>query len=182
MDTPLNLAGRLFKTNLIVLEGQGINVMLGMGWMKGCQTVLDIAAHTMHLESLAHGSVVLQLPSPTSTTSALHHIVAQNLEDIPVACEFSDVFLEDLSGMPPDQDIEFTIELQPDTAPISGQPYKMMPKEFAELKVQLKKLLNKGYIYLSSSPWGCLALFVKKRVQSLRLCVDYWPLNAVTIK
>jgi hypothetical protein len=58
----------------------------------------------------------------------------------------------------------------------------MTPKELAELKVQLKKLLDKGYIHLSSSPWGCLALFVKKKDQSLRLCIDYRPLNAVTIK
>jgi hypothetical protein len=46
----------------------------------------------------------------------------------------------------------------------------------------LKELLNKGYIYLSSSPWGCPALFVKKKDQSLRLCVDYWLLNVITIK
>jgi hypothetical protein len=46
----------------------------------------------------------------------------------------------------------------------------------------LKELLDKGYIRSSSSPWGCLALFVKKKDQSLRLCVDYRPLNTVTIK
>jgi hypothetical protein len=84
--------------------------------------------------------------------------------------------------MPPDRDVEFIIELQPGTAPISRQPYKMTPKELAELKVQLNGLLDKGYICPSSSPWGCLALFVKKKDQSLRLCVDYRPLNAVTIK
>jgi hypothetical protein len=58
MATPLHLAGRLFKTNLIVLEGQGIDVILGMGWMKGHKAVLDIVACTVHMESLAHGSVV----------------------------------------------------------------------------------------------------------------------------
>jgi hypothetical protein len=58
----------------------------------------------------------------------------------------------------------------------------MTPKELAELKVQLKELLDKGYIYPSSSPWDCLALFVKKKDQSLRLCIDYRSLNAVTIK
>jgi hypothetical protein len=84
--------------------------------------------------------------------------------------------------MPPDWDIEFTIELQPSTAPMSRLPYKMTPKELVELKVQLKELLDKGYIRLSSSPWGCLALFVKKKDQFLRLCVDYRPFNAVIIK
>jgi hypothetical protein len=58
----------------------------------------------------------------------------------------------------------------------------MTPEELAELKVQLNELLDKGYIHPSSSPWGCPALFVKKKDQSLRLCVDYRPLNAVTIK
>jgi hypothetical protein len=99
-----------------------------------------------------------------------------------VACKFSDVFPEDLPGMPLDQDVEFTIELQPGTAPISRHPYKMTPKELVELKVQLNELLGKGYIRPSSSPWGCPTLFVKKKDQSLRLCVDYRPLNAITIK
>jgi hypothetical protein len=102
--------------------------------------------------------------------------------DIPVVSEFPDIFLEDLSSMPLDQDVEFIIELQPGTAPISKRPYKMTPKELAELKVQLNELLDKGYIRLSSSPWGCPALFMKKKDQSLRLCVEYRPLNAVTIK
>jgi hypothetical protein len=66
-------------------------------------------------------------------------------------------------------------------APISRRPYKMTPKELAESKVQLNELLDKGYIRPSSSPWGCPALFVKKKDQSLRLCVDYRPLNAVTV-
>jgi hypothetical protein len=58
----------------------------------------------------------------------------------------------------------------------------MAPKELAELKVQLNELLDKGYICPRSSPWGCPALFVKKKDQSLRLCVDYRPLNVITIK
>jgi hypothetical protein len=76
LATPLSLAGRLFGTNLIVLEGQGIDVILGMGWMKRCKAVLDIAARTVHLESPTHGSVVLKLPPPISIASALHHIAA----------------------------------------------------------------------------------------------------------
>jgi hypothetical protein len=58
----------------------------------------------------------------------------------------------------------------------------MPPTELAELKNQLQELLDKGYIRPSSSPWGCLALYVKKKDGSLRLCVDYRLLNAVTIK
>jgi hypothetical protein len=84
--------------------------------------------------------------------------------------------------MPPDRDIEFVIELQPGTAPISKRPYQMPPTELAKLKNQLQELLDKGYIHPSSSPWGSPALFVKKKDGSLRMCVDYRPLNVVTIK
>jgi hypothetical protein len=84
--------------------------------------------------------------------------------------------------MPPDRDIEFSIELQPGTAPISKRSYRMPPNELAELKIQLQDLLDKGFIRPSASPWGCPALFVKKKDNSLRLCVDYHPLNAGTIK
>jgi hypothetical protein len=50
------------------------------------------------------------------------------------------------------------------------------------LKIQLQGLLDKGYIRPSISPWGCSVLFVEKNDKELRLCVDYRPLNAVTIK
>jgi hypothetical protein len=125
---------------------------------------------------------VVQLLAPTITASTLNHVTAPCLEDILVACEFPDVFPEDLLVMPPDRDVEFTIELQPGTTPISRRPYKMTAKESSELKLQLKELLDKGYICPSSSPWGCPTLFVKKKDQSLWLCVDYQSLNAITIK
>ena len=98
-----------------------------------------------------------------------------------MVCEFPDVFPDELSGLPPDRDVEFKIELVPGTAPISRRPYRMPPNELAELKIQLQELLDKGLIQPSSSPWGCPALFVKKD-KSMRMCVDYRPLNAVTIK
>jgi len=104
------------------------------------------------------------------------------LEEIPMICEYVDVFPDDLLGMPSDRDIEFIIKLQPGTAPISKRPYRIPPKELAELKIQLQELLDEGFICPSASPWGCPALFVKKKDDSLRLCVDYRPLNAVTIK
>jgi hypothetical protein len=109
-------------------------------------------------------------------------VQAKLIADIPVVCEFPDVFPDDLPGLPPDRDVEFKIELLPDTAPISRRPYRMPPNELAELKVQLNELLKKGLIHPSSSPWGCPAIFVKKKDQSLQMCVDYRPLNAVTVK
>jgi hypothetical protein len=84
--------------------------------------------------------------------------------------------------MPPKRAIEFKIELQPGTAPIAKALYKTSPLELKELKIQLQGLLDKGYIHLSISPWGCSTLFVKKKDKELHLCVNYRPLNAVTIK
>jgi hypothetical protein len=84
--------------------------------------------------------------------------------------------------MPPERAIEFKIELQLGTTPIAKSLYWMTQVELAALKVQLKDMLDKGYICQSSSPWGCPALFVKKKDEALRLCVDYRSLNTVTIK
>jgi hypothetical protein len=98
-----------------------------------------------------------------------------------MVCEFLNVFLDNLPGLPPDHDVEFKIELIPGTALIFKRLYRMPPNELVELKTKLGELLQKGLICPSSSPWGCPAIFVKKD-QSLRICVDYRPLNAVTIK
>ena len=99
----------------------------------------------------------------------------------PVFCEFPDIFLDELPSLPLDRDVEFRIELVPGTTPISRRPYRMPPNELVGLKIQLQELLDKGLIQPSSSPWGCPALFVKKKNKLLWMCADYRPLNAVTI-
>jgi hypothetical protein len=124
----------------------------------------------------------VQLPRQIDLSREVHAVQAKVLTDIPVVSEFPDVFPDDLPGLPPDRDVEFKIELLPGTAPISRRLYRMPPNELAELKVQLNELLKKGLIRPSSSPWGCPAIFVTKKDQSLRMCVDYRPLNAVTVK
>jgi hypothetical protein len=83
----------------------------------------------------------------------VNSVEGKAFEDIRVLSEFPDVFLEDLPGMPPDRDIEFSIELIPGTAPISKRPYRMDVKDVAELKKQIEELLSKGFIRPSSSPW-----------------------------
>jgi hypothetical protein len=92
------------------------------------------------------------------------------------------VFPDDLPGMPPDHDIEFSIELLPGTASISKRPYRMDVKDLAGLKKQIEELLSKGFIHPSSSPCGAPTLFVDKKDGSRRMCVDYRSLNEVTIK
>ena len=65
--------------------------------------------------------------------------------------------------MPLERDIEFIIELLPGTTPLAKRPYRMRVNELAKLKKQIRKLLNKGYVQPSSSPWGATVLFVEKK-------------------
>ena len=118
------------------------------------------------IDSPYQGATILYLPQQECFNSCAYAAKELKLKDIPVVWEYADVFPDDLPGMPPDRDIEFVIELQPGTAPISKRSYRMPPNELAELKVQLQDLLDKGFIRPSSSPWGCPALFVKKKDNS----------------
>jgi hypothetical protein len=96
---------------LIALEGQGIDVILGMGWMRAHKVILDTTTRVVQLDSPTYGAHALQLSPTPAAIPSLSHTAAQNLEGIPIACEFPDVFPEDLPGMPPDRDVEFIIEL-----------------------------------------------------------------------
>jgi hypothetical protein len=119
----------VFSTDLIILKGQGVDVILGMSWMKLHRAVLDIAGRLVHLDSPVYGKVILHLPAVSHIKASLHHVVELKLDDIHVIREFSDMFPDDLPGMPPERAIEFKIELQPGTAPIAKAPYKMSPVE-----------------------------------------------------
>ena len=105
-----------------------------------------------------------------------------SLEEVPIVCEYLDVFLEELPGIPPDWDIEFIIELIPRTGPIAQIPYRLSPQECEELKKQLDAMLRMGLIRPSASPWGSPVIFVDKTDGTTRLCVNYWKLNDLTIK
>jgi hypothetical protein len=172
-NVPLELSGRIFGTNLIILSGQGVDVILGMSWMKLHRAVLNIASRLVHMDSPMYGKVILHLPAVSRMKVSLHHMVELKLEDIHVVREFSDVFPDDLVVMPPKRAINFKIELQPGTAPTAKAPYKMSPVEMKEFKIQLQGLLDKRYIHPSTSPWGCSALFVEKKDKELRLCVNF---------
>ena len=91
-------------------------------------------------------------------------------------------FPDELSGLPSHKDVDFTIELHLGTSPISMTSHRMVPVELQELRVQLHELLDKGFIRLSTSPWGSPVLFAKKMDKTLRLCIDYRRLNRVSIK
>ena len=108
--------------------------------------------------------------------------VRQDMSLPRVVCEYEDVFPDELPGLPPPMDVDFHIELHLGTSPISMTPHRMAPVELQKLKVQIQELLGKGFIRPSTSPWGTLVLFSKKKDKTLRLCIDYKQLNRVTIK
>ncbi|WVZ94325.1 hypothetical protein U9M48_040230 [Paspalum notatum var. saurae] len=180
----LSIGGEDFIISPVVLPHQGIVVILGMNWMNENHAVLDIGSRTVQLKSNVSGKILkIHIPNQKHIEPTVNATELQEIKKIPVVCEFPDVFPEELPGLPPDRNVEFSIELVPGTAPVSKRPYGMAPDELKELKTQLQEQLDKGFIRPSSSPWGCPALFVEKKDQGgKRLCVDYRPLNAVTVK
>ncbi|GKB66589.1 putative reverse transcriptase domain-containing protein [Tanacetum coccineum] len=106
----------------------------------------------------------------------------KRLEDVPTVRDFPEVFPEDLPGLPPIRQVEFQIDLVPGAAPVARAPYRLAPSEMEELSAQLQELSDKGFIRPSSSPWGALVLFVKKKDGSFRMCIDYRKLNKLTVK
>ena len=154
-----------------------------MNWLQVYGVVMNLKQRVVELRlSSSEDRMPILMPSDPALPVVAHVETPLDLASIPVVYEFSDIFSEDLSGLAPDRDVEFTIELEPSTSPILWCPYRMAPKELAEMKKQLEELLEKGFIRPSSSPWGCPAIFVKKKDGTLRICVDYCPLNVVTIK
>ena len=99
--------------------------------------------------------------------------VDQELNNILVIREYPDVFPKDIPEFPPEREIKFTIELMSRTRPISIALYRMSPLELAELKKQIEELLEKEFIWPSTSPWGAPVLLVKQKDGGIRLCVDY---------
>nr|GFA92991.1 putative reverse transcriptase domain-containing protein [Tanacetum cinerariifolium] len=87
----------------------------------------------------------------------------KRLKDVPIVRDFLEVFPEDLSGLPLTQPVEFQIDLITGAAPVAQAPYRLAPSEMKELSNQLKELSDKGFIRPSSSPWGALFLYVKKK-------------------
>ena len=107
---------------------------------------------------------------------------AKCTSDIPTVCDYLNMFPEELLGLPQWREIKFAIVVVPCATPASITPYRMTLVELKELKRQLQELLEKEFICPSVSPWGAPVLFVKKKVGTLRLCVDYRQLNKMTVK
>jgi hypothetical protein len=182
-DVPISISEREYTADLIVLPGLGIDVILGIKWMSGHGALIDTSTRVIMLrEPKGNDAFLVPLPRDFDLQIVANAIQTMTIADVLIVCEFSDVFPDEFPSLPLDWDVEFKIELVPGTTPISRRPYRMSPNELVECKVQLQELLVKGLIRPSASPWGCPALFVKKKDKSLRMCVDYQLLNAVMIK
>ncbi|WVZ52793.1 hypothetical protein U9M48_003815 [Paspalum notatum var. saurae] len=175
------IAGLEFKADLTILISNGIDVILGMDWLTRHRGVISCFPRSVKLVHPSGQEVEFE-PVQSTATHQLHILVTKTLEKVPVVSEYPDVFPDELPGLPPDRAVEFAIDLVPGIAPIAKAPYRMSGKEYNELKKQLDELLEKGLIRCSVSPWGAPVLFVKKRDGTMRLCIDYHELNAVTLK
>ena len=132
----ISIQGREYTTDLIILPGLSISVILGMNWMKNHGVLIDTSTRTIMLREPTGGNAFLV---PLSHNFELQHLACAiqvtTLCDILVVCEFLDVFPEELPGLPPDREVEFKIELVPGMTPISRRPYRMPPNVLAELKI-----------------------------------------------
>nr|GEV37993.1 putative reverse transcriptase domain-containing protein [Tanacetum cinerariifolium] len=148
--------------------------------------LLDVAPSTLdtsYAVELVNGrvsetNIVLRVTSKKAKDNSKE----KRLDDVPVVQEFLKVFPEDLPGLPPARQVEFQIDLVPGAAPVAHDSYQLAPAEMQELSTQLQELSDRGFIRPSSSPWGALVLFVKKKDGSFWMCIDYCELNKLTIK
>ncbi|KAL0533445.1 hypothetical protein IC582_030285 [Cucumis melo] len=200
----IEIAGHVIEVTLLVLDMLDFDVILGMDWLAANHTSIDCSRKEVTFNPPSRASFKFKgegsrsLPQVISAIRAskllsqgtwgiLASVVDTREADVslssePVVRNYPDVFPEELLGLPPHREVEFAIELEPGTVPISRAPYRMAPAELKELKVQLQELLDKGFIRPSVSPWGAPVLFVKKKDGSMRLCIDYRELNKVTVK
>jgi hypothetical protein len=96
-----------------------MDVILGMEWMTRHKVVLDISGRVVAINLPTVGHTSLYLPFKEGADPCAYVTITSHLEEITVVCEYPDVFPDELSGMPLDRDVEFVIELQSGTAPIS---------------------------------------------------------------
>jgi hypothetical protein len=196
--------GMSTKANLNILSLGSYDCLIGMDWLDQYHAILDCRNKAFTcLDEEGNQRVFQGIPRVVTVReiSAMQlkkcyrkgcqlfatHVgetpkdKVSSIEDHGVLKEFEDVFQE-VPGLPPKRDIDFSLNLMPGVAPVSKAPYKMSAPELKKLQLQLEGLLKKGYICPSVLPWGSLVLFVKKKDGTLRWCIDFRQLNKVTVK
>ena len=134
--------------------------------------------------SFGEPQIELQPPKPVDSLSGekpdRHLIPEARLQKL--LSKYGKVFQDLPDGLPPDRGVDHTIPLTDQTRTPFRHPYRLSPLEMAEAKSQIRDLLQKGFIQPSQSPFGAPILFVQKKDGSLRMCIDYRALNAITLR
>nr|GEX56199.1 putative reverse transcriptase domain-containing protein [Tanacetum cinerariifolium] len=205
----LNFLNHPFNIDLMPIELGSFDVIIGMDWLKTYHAVIVCDEKIVRVpfgnETLiircnkSNNGTQLNIISCTKTQKYLlkgYPVFLANitpktikdkseekrLENVPIVRDFSEVFPENLPGLPPTRQVEFQMDLIPGAAPVARAPYRLAPSKMKELSDQLQELSDKGFIRPSSSPWGAHVLFVKKKDGSFRMCIDYRELNKLTVK
>ncbi|GJZ33013.1 putative reverse transcriptase domain-containing protein [Tanacetum coccineum] len=163
-----------FDIDLMPIKLGSFNVIIGMDWLAKYHALIIYDEKVIRIPFGDEGCQVYLAQVTSKKTE--DQSKEKRLEDMPIVQEFPDVFPEDLPGLPPARQVEFQIDLVPGAAPIARGPYRLAPAELQELSTQLQELSDRGFI-TSSSPWGALVLFVKKKDGSFQMCIDYRKLN-----
>jgi hypothetical protein len=140
-----------------------------MDWLSKHNGLIDCAKKAVRLtpssgKELEYVAENLVTDKAASNRIVLNHLDVVSTLDIKVVSKFLDVFPEELPGMPPDRENDFVIELVPGTAPIFRRPYRMATNQFTELKEQLQKLLDKGHVHPSATPWEHLLFLYQRKL------------------
>src|SRR4051812_37187409 len=135
-DLVIEFGKHKFPVSLIILDSQGLDVILGMNWMTKYEGVLDCANRTVALTTPENKRIRFKT-NFESKGSKLNSLKGVSLDSVTIVSEYPDVFPEEFPGMPPDRDVEYLIDLLPGSGPIAKRPYKMSVDELKELKKQL---------------------------------------------
>ncbi|GJS39492.1 putative reverse transcriptase domain-containing protein [Tanacetum coccineum] len=175
--------GRAFALG-VAEAPQDPNVVTGMDWLSKLRAKIVCFEKIVQIPLSNGENLEVHGERPKRNLKQLKtmKVKKSKLEDIPIVRDFLGVFLEDLLCLTPPREVEFHIDLIPRAMPVVKSPYHLAPTEMQELSNQLKELQDKGFIRLSSSPWGAPVLFMKKKDGSFRMCIDYRELNKLTIK
>ena len=203
-NCPLMVHDREFSINLIAFPLHEFDLILGMDWLSKHWAIVHCDKKTVVIKCYdlskltVHGIRLGPVSNVISAMQALRFLRngceaffpllldskrgQVNLENILVIKEFPDVFPEELPGLPPEKEVDLAIEGLKGTTPISRAPYRMAPTELKELKTQPQELLDKGFVRPSVPPWDGPVLFVKKKDDTLRMCIHYRQINKVIVK
>nr|GFA87900.1 putative reverse transcriptase domain-containing protein [Tanacetum cinerariifolium] len=170
----LTLLNKPFKIDRIPIKLGSFDVVIGMDWLSKYHAKILCDEKVVHIHIDGETLIIRVVEKKKSDE--------KRIKDILVVKEFPDVFPEDLPGLPLIRQVKFQIDLIPGAAPVACAPYRLAPSEMQELSNQLQELIDQGFIRPSTLPWGATVLFVKKKDESFRLCINYQELKKLAIK